>query len=77
MAFKRNNDLSNKPDNNDIEFHLKLKLSLKLKKLIVFTIKNTISQILIPLLLRGSTAVPSSEQFPQPSLPPDSIEQTK
>jgi hypothetical protein len=75
MALNRNNDQSNQPDDNDIEFHLKLKLSPKLKKFIVTTIKSTIGQILIPLLLKGLMVIPHGENFPQPSLPPDSIDQ--
>jgi hypothetical protein len=64
----------------DLHWEFKLKLSPLAKKAIATfiqaaKIKISIGKILLPLMLAGSIALPHREHPPQPSLPPDSIEQ--
>jgi hypothetical protein len=75
---------NNNEDNEGLDIHweLRIKLSPPVKKLITTAIEMgkvniALGKILIPLLLMVSTAVPSAEHFPQPVLPPKSIEQSQ
>jgi hypothetical protein len=84
MTNQRRGNVNNNKDNEGLDIHweLRIKLSPPVKKLITTAIEMgkvniAIGKILIPLLLTVSTAVPSAEHFPQPVLPPNSIEQSQ
>jgi hypothetical protein len=70
----------NQQPGDDFNFQIRFKLSAKLKEFII-TANNlgkvgiTISKILIPLLLVGSSYL--EQLAPQPSLPPESTQQNK
>jgi hypothetical protein len=76
-------DRQRKNKKPDLHFEVKLDLSPRLEEfratfVEVGKVTIKISRILIPLLLAGSVAFShGGNHLPQPSLPPDSIEQPK
>jgi hypothetical protein len=77
-----NRKLDRKPKNSKPDLHLEVKFNLsprleEFRATFVEVGKVTvkIGRILIPILIAGSIALSHNDRLPQPSLPPDSIEQ--
>jgi hypothetical protein len=79
----RNQKTAGSDENNegfDLHWEFKLKLSPLVKKsletfIAAAKINISIGTILLPLILTSSNSLPHGKHLPQPSLPPDSIEQ--
>jgi hypothetical protein len=79
-----NRKLDRKHKNTKPDLHLEVKFNLSPRleefrstSVEVGKITIKIGRILIPILIAGSISLSHNERLLQPSLPPDSIEQTK